>query len=51
MDDIQSASLTMAINEAWAMLAGVTALALVLLFVMGPIRAGSLASNPQPASE
>jgi MFS transporter, DHA2 family, multidrug resistance protein len=38
MDIIQQASLTMAINEAWLVMAGVTALALVVLAVMGPIR-------------
>lgn len=43
MDAVQAASLTLAINEAWAVLAGITTLALVLLAVMGPIR-----SRPQP---
>ena len=38
MDVIQEASLTMAINEAWLMLSGITFLALALLLVMGPIR-------------
>ncbi len=38
MDIIQQASLTLAINEAWLMLGGVTAMALVVLWVMGPIR-------------
>jgi len=38
MDAVQDASLTMAINEAWLMLAGVTAFAVVLLWIMGPIR-------------
>ena len=47
MDDIQAASLTLAINEAWMMLAGLTGLALVLLLVMGPIRQGNLAPQPQ----
>ncbi len=38
MDAVQDASLTMAINEAWLMLAGVSAAAVALLWVMGPIR-------------
>jgi MFS transporter, DHA2 family, multidrug resistance protein len=38
MDIIQQASLTLAVNEAWLMLGGVTAVALVVLAVMGPIR-------------
>jgi len=38
MDQIEQTSLTLAINEAWLMLAGITALGLVLLWVMGPIR-------------
>ncbi len=38
MDAIEQTSLTLAINEAWLMLAGITALALGLLWVMGPIR-------------
>ena len=38
MDAIQEASLTLAINEAWLMLGGITAFALVLLWAMGPIR-------------
>ena len=42
MDSIQDASLTMAINDAWMLLAVVTALALPLLWVMGPIRPGAL---------
>jgi MFS transporter, DHA2 family, multidrug resistance protein len=45
MDLIQQASLTLAINEAWLMLGGITALALVVLAVMGPIRAPSLTLN------
>ena len=43
MDIIQQASLTLAINEAWLMLSGITALALVVLAVMGPIRVPALA--------
>ena len=48
MDVVQEQSLTMAINEAWMMLAGMTALALVLLGVMGPIRqpAPPVKNNP-----
>ena len=42
MDIIQQASLTLAINEAWLMLAGITALGVVVLAVMGPIREPSL---------
>ena len=38
MDVIEQTSLTLAINEAWLMLAAITALALALLWVMGPIR-------------
>ncbi len=38
MDVIEQTSLTLAINEAWLMLSGITALALALLWVMGPIR-------------
>ncbi|MBI2719435.1 MAG: DHA2 family efflux MFS transporter permease subunit [Rhizobiales bacterium] len=51
MDSVQGASLTMAINDAWAMLAGITALALVLLWVMGPIRPGALSAAGQPDGE
>ena len=38
MDAIQEASLTSAINEAWLMLAGLTVIALLLIWVVGPIR-------------
>ena len=38
MDVIQEASLAMAINEAWLMLALLSAVALLLLWLMGPIR-------------
>jgi hypothetical protein len=38
MDTIEQMSLTLAIDEAWLMLAVITALALALLWVMGPIR-------------
>jgi DHA2 family multidrug resistance protein len=47
MDAVQDASLTMAINEAWMMLAAVTGLALVLLWVMGPIRTPAQPVRPQ----
>jgi DHA2 family multidrug resistance protein len=50
MDAVEDASLTLAINEAWAMLAAITALALLLLYVMGPIRPGG-AAGAQPKSE
>jgi MFS transporter, DHA2 family, multidrug resistance protein len=43
MDIIQQASLTLAINEAWLMMTGVTMLALVVVAVMGPIREPSKA--------
>ncbi len=46
MDAIEHASLTLAINEAWLLLSGVTALGLVLLWVMGPIRGSP---PPQPS--
>ncbi len=46
MDIIQQASLTQAINESWLVLGGITALGLVVLYVMGPIRPSQL-----PASE
>ena len=39
MDIIQQSSLTLAINEAWLVLSAITASALVVLAVMGPIRA------------
>lgn len=42
MDIIQQASLTLAINEAWLVLSAITASALVVLAVMGPIRAPKL---------
>jgi DHA2 family multidrug resistance protein len=38
MDIIQEASVTMAANEAWLAMGGLTALALILLWRMGPIR-------------
>jgi DHA2 family multidrug resistance protein len=38
MDTIQEASVTMAVNEAWLMMGGLTCLALILLWRMGPIR-------------
>jgi MFS transporter, DHA2 family, multidrug resistance protein len=51
MDSIQDASLTMAVNEAWAMLAGISGLAVALLWVMGPIRQTSIVSNLQPEGD
>ncbi|MBC8037728.1 MAG: DHA2 family efflux MFS transporter permease subunit [Rhizobiales bacterium] len=51
MDAVQDASLTMAINEAWLMLAVLTAFALVLLWAMGPIRTSLPAPNPQSRGE
>ena len=51
MDSIQDASFTMAINEAWAMLAGLTVLALGLLWLMGPIRAPEASPGRQPNRE
>lgn len=38
MDSIQDASVTMAINEAWLMFAAITALSILLLWAMGPVR-------------
>jgi DHA2 family multidrug resistance protein len=38
MDAIQETSLTFAINDAWLLLAGLTALAVFLIWMMGPIR-------------
>ena len=38
MDVIEQASITLAINEAWIVMAGITALALAVLLAMGPIR-------------
>lgn len=38
MDYVQETSLTMAINEAWLMLAGLAGLGLVLVWLLGPIR-------------
>ncbi len=47
MDAIQEASLTLAANEAWLMLAGVTIIALLLIWRMGPIRAAdSMETRP-----
>jgi len=44
MDSIQDASVTLAINEAWLIFAAITALAIVLLWIMGPVR------NANPAA-
>jgi DHA2 family multidrug resistance protein len=38
MDIIEQASITSAINEAWLVMGAITAAALVVLLVMGPIR-------------
>ncbi len=38
MDVIQQASITSAINEGWIIMGAITALALVVLLAMGPIR-------------
>jgi MFS transporter, DHA2 family, multidrug resistance protein len=46
MDVIEQASITSAINEAWIVMAAITAVALVVLLVMGPIRVPAL---PSPA--
>ena len=48
MDVIQDASLSLAISEAWLMLAGLSSLAVVLVWAMGPIRMtpGVPANNP-----
>ena len=46
MDVIEQASITSAINEAWIVMGAITAVALVVLLVMGPIRVPAL---PSPA--
>ncbi|WP_373505141.1 DHA2 family efflux MFS transporter permease subunit [Aestuariivirga sp.] len=38
MDTLQEVSLTLAINEAWLMLAALSGIALILVWAMGPIR-------------
>jgi DHA2 family multidrug resistance protein len=38
MDTIQETAVTLAVNEAWLMMGGLTCLALILLWRMGPIR-------------
>lgn len=49
MDAIQETSLTFAVNEAWLMLAGLTSIAVLLIWVMGPIREGkSQAQQARP---
>lgn len=40
MDIIQEAGVTMAVNEAWLSMGGITCLAVILLWRMGPIRGG-----------
>jgi MFS transporter, DHA2 family, multidrug resistance protein len=44
-DLISAQSLAMAVNDAWLLLAGITALALPLLFIMGPIRPTTVTSS------
>jgi DHA2 family multidrug resistance protein len=46
MDIIEQSSITSAINEAWLVMGAITAVALVVLLVMGPIRVPAL---PSPA--
>jgi hypothetical protein len=38
MDTIQETALTMAVNEAWLLMGGLTCTALLLLWWLGPIR-------------
>jgi DHA2 family multidrug resistance protein len=47
MDSIQNASLTMAINDAWILFAGISALSVVLLWVMGPIHDSAKSQAPE----
>ena len=47
MDVIEQSSITSAINEGWLVMGAITAVALVVLFVMGPIRVPASA----PAAE
>lgn len=47
MDVIQQVSLTFAINEAWLVMSAITAVALVVLAVMGPIRVPVLRSTTE----
>ena len=48
MDVIEQASITLAINEAWLLMAGITGMALVVLLAMGPIRVPVAQSNGLP---
>jgi MFS transporter, DHA2 family, multidrug resistance protein len=48
MDVIEQASITLAINEAWLVMGLITATALVVLLVMGPIRVPVTKSNGLP---
>ena len=48
MDSIQDASVTMAINEAWLMFAAITAVSILLLWVMGPLRNGNTLASRLP---
>jgi MFS transporter, DHA2 family, multidrug resistance protein len=45
-DLISEQSLAMAVNDAWVLLAGITALALPLLLAMGPIRSTAVGLSP-----
>lgn len=47
MDVIEQASITLAINEAWIVMSAITAVALVVLLVMGPIRVPGLNSTAE----
>ncbi len=47
-DIVQEQAFAMSINEGWMLLSGITLIALVLLWAMGPIRPSSVASDPQP---
>ena len=46
-DIVQEQAFTMSINEGWMLLGAITVLALVLLWVMGPIRPTSVQSSQQ----
>jgi DHA2 family multidrug resistance protein len=48
MDIVQQASITSAINEAWLIMSVITAMALVVLLAMGPIRVPVTQSNGRP---
>jgi DHA2 family multidrug resistance protein len=46
MDVIQETAVTLAVNEAWLLMGGLTALGVILLWLMGPIRAPEATSEP-----